>query len=250
MTTFRNLADQNYWSPPSNKSWVPRSIGGMIFWMRADKGITLSGGVSQALDQSGRANSVSQAVAGQRPAYSAADSTANQRATMTCTRTSSQKLVGAVGIAGLFTTSLTMACVVKLAATNVAAAPIAAGRYASTGCQLYCNGSARSFGCGGVGDNTFGTPTTSWEIWIVRCVRGSTPVATVNGAAQTVTVGGTSWTALDASSAIVLGGIYNSTAADFGGSVAEAFIWNVDIGATAATALARYLGRRYSITTV
>lgn len=56
----------------------PTSIAGCILWLKADAGVTQSGGaVSQWDDQSGEDNHVAQSTAGRKPTYSASDSEFN-----------------------------------------------------------------------------------------------------------------------------------------------------------------------------
>lgn len=62
-------------SPSSKKKFGPKSLSGLVIWLRADLGITLnSGNVSSWADQSGNGNNLTQGTASQQPLFVASGS--------------------------------------------------------------------------------------------------------------------------------------------------------------------------------
>lgn len=60
-----------HWSSWAHHTWIPRDEPGIVMWVRADAGITISTGVSTWADLSGNGRNLTQGTAGKQPAFSA-----------------------------------------------------------------------------------------------------------------------------------------------------------------------------------
>jgi len=85
-TSVGSSSGGSYVSVGYPSSFLPTSLSGLQWWLRADLGVTLvSGKVSAWADQSGIGDAnrnATQSTAGQRPTYNASDSSFNNQATL------------------------------------------------------------------------------------------------------------------------------------------------------------------------
>jgi hypothetical protein len=218
---------------------------GLVFWFRADLGITIGTGISAAGDQSGAGNHVSQATGSAQPELVTA--AYNGKPCARFVSASSQELSRVdTNLFGDSTYTLISALHSVVGANNAAIY----GCTQVTGCAQWLNGVNRAALHPGVAAFASGaTPNDVLELWTQRFTPGAPPTLRVNNV--NVSLGGASTTMGDPGATAVLAlGAYvpaGSLANFWDGDLCEAIAYTAELNASQVTRISHYMGARYGI---
>lgn len=224
--------------------WSPKSISGLKLWLRADLGITIGTGVSAWADQSGTGDAnknVTQAVAGQQPAYTAADAAYNNKSTLTFVTASSQYLASGTWAAALAQPYTWFVVGNQGALTGSAQCFIEGDISGANRSLLYDNAGALEHFAGasltGVARGTaamvFGGDGNGGSSTIYKSA--ITAAATGNAGTNGIT-------------ATTIAATFGGGSAFLGGKIAEVVIYSGVLSTANRTTLLNYFGTRYGIT--
>lgn len=228
----------------------PKAIPGLKFWVRADLGITQSGGaVSKWVDQSGTGDSNKdgvQAVAGQKPTFNAADASFNSQPSLSFSAVSNSILQGAGAWASALTIPSTqfIVCLENAGASNAMA----------WGDQTTC----------GIGQ---GSVSNVWTLWdtgsIMASDSTSAPVTSptviggrfVGSSSSQILVSQKTPQAVNGSSTVSLSTTYiggaisgSSIFGNWSGKICEIIAYSGLLSVADIDRVMTYLGTRYGIT--
>lgn len=231
-------------------AWTPPSLGSaLVFWVRADKGITIGTGVSAWADQSGSGDvnkNLTQGAGSQQPTLNASDAAYNGQATLTFTAS-----VGSVMVSGAWASPLALPETIFLVGNfdgtttnqDMADGTVINSRRVNNGeiggvtgmaidnGAVLTTGTLANPGAPQVYAAYFDTSTGS-KIWRSAI----TPVATGNAGATNATRTG-----------FTLGALANGAAAFMNGKIAECFIVAGAMAPADFASAMNYCGARYGI---
>lgn len=226
-----------------NREWSPAWLPSMSFWVRPDKGLTVSGSnVTAWSDSSPAGNNLSQGTGAKQPTYSA---TGGPQGQPDIVFGGAQSLDGTA--APFNTNSFTLFIVLKGASASNSAFAYSCGN-ASNGVSVgigVVSGTKREANWNGVAtsDDSTAVATTNWEKWTLAGTSAPAQSFRVNGSAHTITNATTS--AITPAAAQNVGS--RAGAVNFNGSIAEVFACKVPLGSDLIYQAEWYEAARYGL---
>jgi hypothetical protein len=243
--------------PDKLPAFSPAALSSLVWWLRADLGVTTAGGkVSAWVNQSGVSDAnrnVAQGSAGNRPTYNATDAAYNNQSTISFNETNSEHLLGAGVWSPTYAAPFTFGVVGHTTITGINDASFvgSVGGVADYS-DFYQNSSNKvSVFCGSSGTAPAVTSNVAWanKGFALCRVNGASSALYFNTKSHIgTTTGGASFTTTFGSTGINVGKRNVANVEYINGTIAEVFAFSGALSDTDVSNLMDYVAARYAIT--